>query len=90
MDERIDEMEEGKRILLDIVNQMDAAVQVVIPTAPSNSRFLISLTKGSNRKFITLSEDDIVDLPIDPEVCANVTKIVKEAMAALGERQGGS
>jgi hypothetical protein len=90
MDEMRDEIEEGKRMLLEMVNNMDAAVQVVIPTAPSNSRFLISLTKGSNRKFITLSEDDILDLPADAEVRVKVAKIVKEAMATFDERQGGS
>ncbi|MCP9465276.1 MAG: hypothetical protein NNA25_10850 [Nitrospira sp.] len=90
MGEMMDEIEEGKRTLLEMVKNMDATVQVVIPTAPSNSRFLISLTKGSNRKFLTLLEDDILDLPTNTEVRANVMKIVKETIATLEERQGGS
>jgi hypothetical protein len=45
--------------------------------------FLISLTKGSNRKFITVAEDDIVDLANDDGIVAKVTKAVKDAVAAL-------
>ena len=45
----MDEMEEGKQKFLEVVKGTDAAVQVVIPVTPSNSIFLISLTKGPNR-----------------------------------------
>jgi hypothetical protein len=62
---------------------VDAAVQVVIPVTPSNSMFLISFTKGSNRKFITVSEDDIIDLPNDTGVLAKITKTVKDAVSTL-------
>jgi hypothetical protein len=50
---------------------------------PSNSMFLISLTKGPNRKFITVSEDDIIDMPNEAGILAKVTKTVKDAIAAL-------
>ena len=58
----MDEWEEGKQKLLQVVQGIDQAVQLVIPTKPTNSMFLISLTKGPNRKFITLSEDDIIEI----------------------------
>jgi hypothetical protein len=45
--------------------------------------FLISLTKGSNRKFITVSEDDIIDLPHEASIRMKVTKTIKDAIAAL-------
>ena len=45
--------------------------------------FLISLTKGANRKFITVPEDDILDLPNDAGIFAKVTKTVADAVAAL-------
>jgi len=77
------EIEEGRQQFLDLVKGIDAAVLVVIPVAPSNSMFLISLTKGSNRKFITLPEDDIIDLPHEADIRAKVTKVVKDAVAAL-------
>jgi hypothetical protein len=79
----MDEMEAGKQKFLEVVKETDPAVQVVIPVTPSNSMFLISLTKGSNRKFMTVSEDDIIDLPNEASILAKVTKIVKDAVAAL-------
>lgn len=79
----MDEIEAGKQKFLEVVKSTDATVQVVIPVSPSNSMFLISLTKGPNRKFITLPEDDIIDLPSDASIETKVTKIVKDAVAAL-------
>jgi len=79
----MDEMEEGKQKFLDVVKGTDPAVQVVIPVTPSNSMFLISLTKGSNRKFMTVSEDDIIDLPNEASILAKISKTVKDAVAAL-------
>lgn len=79
----MDEMEEGKRKFLEVVKGVDAAVQVVIPVTPSNSMFLISLTKGTNRKFITIPEDDMIDLPSEASILTKVTKTVKDAVAVL-------
>ncbi len=79
----MDEMEEGKQKFLEVVKGTDAAVQVVIPVTPSNSMFLISLTKGPNRKFMTVSEDDIIDMPNEASILAKVTKTVKDAIAGL-------
>jgi hypothetical protein len=79
----MDEWDEGKQKFLEVVKGVDAAVQVVIPVTPSNSMFLISLTKGPNRKFITVPEDDIVDLANEAGILAKVTKTVKAAVAAL-------
>jgi hypothetical protein len=82
-EEIMDEMEEGKQEFLEVVRGIDGSVQVVIPVTPSNSMFLISLTKGPNRKFITVPEDDIVDLPHEASIRTKVTKTVKDAIAAL-------
>jgi hypothetical protein len=79
----MDEIEEGTQKLMEVVKGVDDTVQVVIPVAPSNSMFLISLTKGPNRKFITVQEDDIIDLLNDDTILAKVTKTVKDAIAAL-------
>ena len=79
----MDEMEEGKQKFLEVVKGVDSAVEVVIPTAPSNSMFLISLTKGPNRKFITVNEDDLIDLPNEDDILAKVTKVVKDAIASI-------
>jgi hypothetical protein len=66
-----------------LVRDVDQQVQVVIPVTPSNSMFLISLTKGPNRKFITIPEDDIIDLPHESSILTKVTKTIKDAVAAL-------
>jgi len=79
----MDEMEAGKQAFLEVVRSVDQTVQVVIPVTPSNSMFLISLTKGANRKFITVPEDDMLDLPNEADIRAKVTKVVKDAIAAL-------
>lgn len=76
-------MEEGKQKFLALVRDIDQQVQVVIPVTPSNSMFLISLTKGANRKFITIPEDDIIDLPHESGILTKVTKTIKDAVAAL-------
>jgi len=79
----MDEMEEGKQKFLEVVKGIDPQVVVVIPVTPSNSMFLISLTKGANRKFITVPEDDIIDLLNDAGILTKVTKTVKDAVASL-------
>ena len=79
----MDEIEEGKAQFLDVVKAIDAAVQVVIPTVASNSMFLISLTKGANRKFISVPEDDILDLVNEADIRAKVVQVVKDTVAAL-------
>ncbi len=79
----MDEMEEGKQKFLEVVKGIDPQVQVVIPVTPSNSMFLISLTKGANRKFITVPEDDIIDLPHESGILTKVTKTVTDAVASL-------
>lgn len=79
----MDEIEEGKQKFLEVVKGVDAEVQVVIPVTPSNSMFLISLTKGPNRKFITVPEDDIIDLPNEASILSKVTKTVKDAVGGL-------
>jgi hypothetical protein len=79
----MDEWEEGKQKFLEVVREINGTVEVVIPTKPTNSMFLISLTKGPNRKFITVSEDDIIDLPAEVTIRERVTKTLQDAIAAL-------
>ena len=79
----MDELEAGKAKFLEVVKELDSAVEVVIPTTPSNSLFLISLTKGANRKFITVPEDDILDLPSEEDILKKTTSILKEAIESL-------
>lgn len=79
----MDELEAGKRKFVEIVHSVNSNIEVVIPTAPSNNVFLISLTKGANRKFLTVSEDDLLDLPTEPDILQNMTGRVKEIIETL-------
>ena len=79
----MEDFEEGKTALLELVKSIDGAVGVVIPTVPSNGRFLISLTKGANRKFLTVPEDDILDLPSEKDIRDKTTTMLQEAIAQL-------
>jgi hypothetical protein len=79
----MDEIEAGTKKFHELVKGLDAAVQAVVPVKPTNSMFLISLTKGANRKFITIPEDDIIDLPNEADILGKVTKVVKDAISTL-------
>ena len=79
----MDEFEEGKQTFLELVAALDGAVEVVIPTTPSQSLFKISLSKGANRTFITVHEDDILDLPDVSSVQEKTTALLQETIKAL-------
>ncbi len=79
----MDELEAGKQKFLEVVKGINSSVEVVIPTVASNSQFLISLTKGGNRKFIMVPEDDILDMPTEDDILAKVTTMLKEEISAL-------
>jgi len=77
------ELEQGKQDFIEMVKAIDPQVSVVIPTAASNSLFLISLTKGKARKFITVSEDDLVVITSDDLIHDEVQDRVREAISEL-------
>jgi hypothetical protein len=79
----MDEWEEGKLAFLEVVKGIDQGVDVVIPTKPTNSMFLISLTKGPNRKFLTVSEDDIIDLSTEVGIREKMIKTLRDAVSTL-------
>lgn len=79
----MDEFEEGKAKFCELVKNIEGTVEVVIPTTPSNGRFLISLTKGANRKFVMVPEDDILDLPSEEDIQSKTTAMLQEAINEL-------
>jgi hypothetical protein len=79
----MDEFEEGKQKFLELVTVLDRTVEVVIPTTPSQSLFKISLSKGVNRTYITVHEDDILDLPEVSSVQEKTTALLQETIGAL-------
>ncbi len=79
----MEEFEEGKQKFLDLVAALDGVVEVVIPTTPSQSLFKISLSKGANRTFMTIHEDDILDLPDVSSVQEKTTTLLQETIETL-------
>lgn len=79
----MEEFAEGKEKFVQVVKSLDPSVEVVIPVTPSRGMFLISLTKSGQRKFLTVSEEDILDLPEDADILKKVTSEVQSTIAAL-------
>ena len=79
----MDELEEGKQKFLEVIATIDSTVEVVIPTTPSQGLFKISLSKGVNRTYITVHEDDILDLPEVSSVQEKTTALLQETIKAL-------
>ena len=77
------ELEVGKQKFLEMVKAISSGVAVVIPISPTNSLFLISLTKGASRKFMTVSEDDIIDLTLDDLIRSEVEDRIQETISQL-------
>jgi len=77
------EFDEGKEKFLQVIKSIDPAVEVVIPVTPSRGLFLISLTKSGQRKFLTISEDDILDLPEDAGILEKITSEVQSSIATF-------
>ncbi len=79
----MEEFAEGKEKFVQVVKSLDPSVEVVIPVTPSRGMFLISLTKSGQRKFLTVSEEDILDLPEDAGILKKVTGEVQSTIAEL-------
>ena len=80
-----DEFEDGKKKFLEAVKAIDAAVEIVIPVTPSRGNFLIALSKGKARKFMSVAEDDILVPPrFSREIAARVPGAELRVVAAAG------
>jgi hypothetical protein len=80
-----DDIEAGKAALISLIRQHDPNVQVVIPVRATNDRYLISLSRGKGREFISVVEDDLLDLDGDATIRREVEAIVKTGLAKLAE-----
>jgi hypothetical protein len=81
MDE--EEWEAGKQRLTELVRTMNPDVTVVIPTRPTAGTFLIALARGRAKKFVSVSEDDLIDLVDDHGVETEVLAKLKGALDEL-------
>ena len=78
-----DEFTPAKQRFIDLVHEIDPEVVVVIPERSTQDAFRISLTLGSNRRFVTISEDDLLDLVEDERAAAKMHAMLRGEIAAL-------
>jgi hypothetical protein len=78
-----EDIDAGKTALLALIAQLDADVQVVIPVRATNDRYLIALSKGKTREFISIAEDDLLDVEREPAVRREVEATVRAGLAKL-------
>ncbi len=79
----MDEWDDGKQRLTELVHAAAPDVTVVIPVRPTGGMFLIALGRGKAKKFVTVSEDDVIDLVDDHAVESDVMAKVHDAIKDL-------
>ena len=78
-----DEFSPAKARFVALVHQIDPEVTVVIPERSTQDAFRISLTRNANRRFLTLSEDEMLDLVEDERAVAKMHATLRREIAAL-------
>jgi hypothetical protein len=78
-----DEFAPAKQRFIDLVHEIDPDVSVVIPERSTQDAFRISLTHGSSRRFMTISEDEMLDLVEDEHAAAKMHATLRREIAAL-------
>ena len=78
-----DEFAPAKQRFIDLVHEIDPDVVVVIPERATQDAFRISLTLGSNRRFVTISEDEMLDLVEDERAAAKMHAMLRGEIAGL-------
>ena len=79
----MDEWDDGKKRLTELVQDRASDVTVVIPTRPTGGMFLIALGRGKAKKFVSVSEDDLIDLVDDHAVETDVMTKLNDALREL-------
>ena len=80
----MDEVEAGKAAFLKLLGEVDATAEAVIPSAATNDNFLIAVSNPKGRAFITVCEDDLIDLAEDEDIVEEVREKVREALENIG------
>jgi hypothetical protein len=79
----VDEFAPAKQLFIDLVQELDPDVTVVIPERSTQDAFRISLTRGTTRRFLTISEDAMLDLVEDQHAAAKMHAMLRGEVAAL-------
>lgn len=78
-----DEFAPAKDRLRALVREIDPDVVVVIPERSTQDAYRISLTRGGNRRFLTVSEDDMLDLVEEERAAAKMHATLRQEIAQL-------
>ena len=85
-----DEFSAATQRFIALVHEIDPEVSVVIPERSTQDTFRISLTRGSHRRFVTISEDDMLDLVEDEHAAAKMHATLRGEVAALEHAAGAN
>jgi hypothetical protein len=78
-----DDFADAKARFIALVHEIDPDVTVVIPERSTQDAFRISVTRGGNRRFLTVSEDDMLDLIEDERAAARMHATLRQEIAQL-------
>jgi hypothetical protein len=78
-----DEFAPAKERFVALVREIDPDVSVVIPERSTQDAFRISLTRGAHRRFMTISEDEMLDLVEDEHAAAKMHATLRQEIALL-------
>ncbi len=81
----MDDVEAGRAAFLKLLAQVDATATAVIPSAATQDNFLIALSNPKGRVFMTVCEDDLIDLVEDDDIVVEVRDKIREALESIGE-----
>ena len=79
----VDEFDEGKAKLTALVLSMDPKTECVIPSVSSGGSFRVGLSKANIKKYLSLSEDDLLDLCEDPAAAGRIRALVEPLIKEL-------
>jgi hypothetical protein len=79
----MDEVEAARAKFIEVLKNIDPKAEGVVPTRSTNNNFLISISKGKARKFISVTEDDLIDMVEDDLIREGVESQIQEALEEM-------
>lgn len=79
----MDEFQAGKQKLIELVRSLDPALDCVIPSRSTGGYFRVGLGKGNHKVFLSLTEDEILDLEESEEAMAKMKPKVEELLKGI-------
>lgn len=80
----MDDVEAGKAAFLRLLAEVAPGARAVIPSAATQDNFLIAVSTAGGRAFLTVPEDDLIDMADDDAIADAVRARIEEALAKIG------